>query len=381
MKYRITCLTPTLVGDGQKLAPIDYMVWRDQVNVLDQKRIFKLLARGPRLDSYLSQLKRADKLDFASWGGFAQNFAGRRLPFEHPTMTSQWERTSADSLFIPTFASSGAGPYLSGAALKGALRTAAIAMRFSRATMEQAAARLQTERIWRRVSGQAESDALGAPGADRMRVYRISDSAPVSGPATKVYLLRVATLISRGPDRYDLGWKTSPRGTVDGRRPDDSTPVFSEMANPGVAFEGDWRESGFLKQPDVARALHWKQPDRGHLFDAANRFSESVLAGEARYAELAGLAQVAGAVADLSKHLADAKQVSACVLPIGWGGGFHTKAPYQDTSDEAYRALLRQLPFYVRSIQTGLPFPKTRRIVFLANQPATLPGWIRLEVA
>ena len=39
-------------GDGQRLAPIDYMVWKDQVNVLDQRRIFQLLAKGPRLDTY-----------------------------------------------------------------------------------------------------------------------------------------------------------------------------------------------------------------------------------------------------------------------------------------------------------------------------------------
>ena len=71
MKYRLTCLTPTLVGDGQKLAPIDYMVWKEHVNVLDQRRIFRLLSKGPRLDGYLAQLKKADKLDFASWGGFA----------------------------------------------------------------------------------------------------------------------------------------------------------------------------------------------------------------------------------------------------------------------------------------------------------------------
>ena len=70
MKYRLTCLTPVLVGDGQRLAPIDYMIWKDQVNILNQTRIFKLLAKGPRLDSYLTQLKRAEKLDFASWGGF-----------------------------------------------------------------------------------------------------------------------------------------------------------------------------------------------------------------------------------------------------------------------------------------------------------------------
>jgi len=84
MRYRVTVLTPTLVGDGRKLAPIDYMVWKDQVNVLDQTRIFRLLSKGPRLEGYLTQLRKAEKLDFASWGGFAQNFADRRIAFEHP---------------------------------------------------------------------------------------------------------------------------------------------------------------------------------------------------------------------------------------------------------------------------------------------------------
>ena len=54
-RYRLTVLTPMLIGDGQRLAPIDYIVWKDQVNVLDQKKIFRLLAKSPRLDSYLSQ--------------------------------------------------------------------------------------------------------------------------------------------------------------------------------------------------------------------------------------------------------------------------------------------------------------------------------------
>jgi hypothetical protein len=109
MRYRLTCLTPLLVGDGRKLSPIDYMVWKDQVNVLDQWRIFRLLAKGPRLDGYLSQLKRADKLDFASWGGFAQNFAGRRIPFESPAYSAYWNRASGESLHIPTFATGASG--------------------------------------------------------------------------------------------------------------------------------------------------------------------------------------------------------------------------------------------------------------------------------
>src|SRR5207237_6045707 len=112
-----------LVGDGRRLSPIDYMVWKDHVNVLDQWRIFRLLAKGPRLEGYLTQLKTAQKLDFASWGGFAQNFAGRRIPFENPAYSTYWNRASGDPLNIPTFAAGPSGPYLPGTAIKGALRT------------------------------------------------------------------------------------------------------------------------------------------------------------------------------------------------------------------------------------------------------------------
>ena len=123
MRYRLTCLTPLLVGDGRKLSPIDYMVWKDHVNVLDQWRIFRLLAKGPRLEGYLAQLKNAEKLDFASWGGFAQNFAGRRIPFENAAYSAYWNRARGDSLHIPTFSTGPSGPYLPGTAIKGALRT------------------------------------------------------------------------------------------------------------------------------------------------------------------------------------------------------------------------------------------------------------------
>ena len=104
MNYKVTALTPLLVGDGRTLSPVDYMVWKDQVNVLDQNRIFKLLARGPRLEGYLTQLRKATKLDFASWGGFAQNFSTRRIPFENAASTPVWYPATSEALFIPTFA-------------------------------------------------------------------------------------------------------------------------------------------------------------------------------------------------------------------------------------------------------------------------------------
>jgi len=49
--------------------------------------------------------------------------------------------------------------------------------------------------------------------------------------------------------------------------------------------------------------------------------------------------------------------------------------------DEAeHRKVLGMMPFYERAIRSGLPFPKTRRVIFLKNKPATLPGWVELTV-
>jgi hypothetical protein len=36
------------------------------------------------------------------------------------------------------------------------------------------------------------------------------------------------------------------------------------------------------------------------------------------------------------------------------------------------------MPAFSAAVKSGLPFPKTRQIVFLGDQPATLPGWAEL---
>src|SRR5690349_18165394 len=244
MRYRLTCLTPTLVGDGRKLSPIDYMVWKDHVNVLDQWRIFRLLAKGPRLEGYLTQLKKADKLDFASWGGFAQNFAGRRVPFENPAYSAYWNRAMGESLHIPTFAAGASGPYLPGTAIKGAIRTGMVFSNWRDGMLQEVAGRTKGDRPPRRPAEAIEEQALGPAGANRMRYLSAGDSGIVQSNDFKIYLLRTSTLQPRG-NNFALGWKTSPRGAVDGNRPDESTPVFAEMATPGTVFRGDWQEHHF----------------------------------------------------------------------------------------------------------------------------------------
>jgi CRISPR-associated protein Csm5 len=174
----------------------------------------------------------------------------------------------------------------------------------------------------------------------------------------------VSTLVAKGGGRYELGWK-SPRGSSP--RAEDSTPLFAEMASYGTVFEGLWSNKA--------------AQDRAKLFQASNRYAAKLLAHHKSYAELTGLSKLHAAISALEKKTAEtAERQDACILSVGWGGGLLGKSAYLETQDESFRKILRQVPIYQRAIQTGLPFPKTRKVVFEANQPSTLPGYILLEV-
>jgi CRISPR-associated protein Csm5 len=380
MRYRLTCLTPLLVGDGRKLSPIDYMVWKDHVNVLDQWRIFRLLAKGPRLESYLTQLKNAEKLDFASWGGFAQNFAGRRVPFENAAYSAYWNRAGGESLHIPTFSSGASGQYLPATAIKGALRTGMVFAQWRDGMLQDMLGRMKGDRPPRRPAESVEEQAIGGGGANRMRYVSAGDSEVVTTGEFKIYLLRTSTLQPRGAN-FALGWKQSPRGAVDGARPDESTPTFAEMAVPGTTFRGDWDEKKFFLQTEVRKSLRWPEGfSRAKIFEAANVYAAGCLALQRQYASLAGMGLLDRSLDELEQRLATAREKGTCLLSMGWGGGLLAKSAWLDTTNADYRAILQQFAIYNRALATNLPFPKTRRIVFLDNRPATLPGWAELAI-
>lgn len=376
MNYKATVLTPLLVGDGQELSPIDYMVWKDQVNVLDQARIFRLLSRGPRLDGYLAQLRKAGKLDFASWGGFAQNFSARRIPFEHASSTAIWEKTSAEFLFIPTFAANYQGPYLPGSALKGALRTGLIASRWSPSTAEKLAATAASERVGRRLSEHAETGA----GAGQMRIVAAADSASIPKSAFKVFLTRVANLDSRAGQAAQASWKVAGRGNVPAARISESTPAFVEMAVSGTAFEGAFFERAFLENEQMAKTLGWRsQPDLSLIVGAANEFAATQLTQHAKFAEVAALARLQQSAARLQEELRSVQQTKdTCLVCLGWGGGFLSKSSFSNTADPNVQALLKNVPAFGRALKGDI-FPKTRRVVFSAGQPADFPGWVKIQ--
>src|ERR1019366_6860788 len=120
--------------------------------------------------------------------GFAQNFAGRRVPFENAAYPVYWNRAVGESLHIPTFAAGAAGPYLPATALKGALRTGMVFAHWREGMLQEVAKRVQGERVPRRPAEMVEEHTLGAAGVNRMRFVAAGDSAPVANSLFKIYL-------------------------------------------------------------------------------------------------------------------------------------------------------------------------------------------------
>jgi CRISPR-associated protein Csm5 len=154
------------------------------------------------------------------------------------------------------------------------------------------------------------------------------------------------------------------------------------MAVPGTIFEGEWHENSFFSQPEIAKSLRRRDRfDLSAMFGLVNKYTEQLLQLQKQYADWTSLGLLKSTLELLEGRLNEVRTAErGCVFPLGWGAGFLSKAAFLNTQDEAYRQILKQVGFYARAIQSGLPFPKTRRIVFLAGQPATLAGFVHFEI-
>ncbi len=295
--------------------------------------------------------------------------------------SAYWNRAAGESLHIPTFAAGASGPYLPGTAIKGALRTGMVFANWRDGMLQDVLARVQGERMPRRPAESVEEQALGAGGTNKMRFVSAGDSATV---ATRRFQNLSAAHLDAAASRREFragleaesarrgGWRASRGQHADVRRDG------CRRARSSAAI-GTRRRSSC--NPMCARACAGPNPsDRAKIFEAANIYAAGVLALQRQYASQAGMGLLDRSLDELEQRLATAKENGTCLLSMGWGGGLLAKSAWLDTSNTDYRQILQQFVIYNRALSTNLPFPKTRRIVFLGNRPATLPGWVELAV-
>ena len=121
---------------------------------------------------------------------------------------------------------------------------------------------------------------------------------------------------------------------------------------------------------------------RRALFAAANKYAAAQLALHRQYAAWTGIEALANTDRAIWKKSCSRprRMAPVCCRSVGVEAS-PANPPSPDTTGEDYRKILGAQSFYQRAIQSGLPFPKTRRIVFTGDRPTTLPGWVYLEVA
>lgn len=338
-RYRLTALSPVLAGSGELLTPIDYMVWQNEIRVLDQERIFKLLARNPRLESYLEHLRKAERLEWSQWGGYAQSYSSARIPFASGGLAAIWDKARNEDLHIPRFAHGGGRRLMPGSAIKGAFRTAWLGGALDgekgrKLWSECAAAGLR----WKTLS------ALDAAGGRQALEGLAFTDARTPADSFRIFQTRVLVLRTES--------KTGPSEWKPGQQ-------FAEMARPGAVFEG----RGALPA-GITEALRVQ--------------ARRLIAEQAAFARHAALKPLAEAVERLRQEEARLSS-DAVIFPLGWGAGFSSKTISPDLSTPEARMMLTGMPGIRKAVVPGLPFPKTRRIALDGGGGAALCGWVRLE--
>jgi CRISPR-associated protein Csm5 len=336
-----------LTGSGEQLTPIDYMVWQNEVRVLDQERIFKLLARNPRLESYLDQLRKSERLDWAQWGGYAQNYSSARIPFASAGLSSIWEKARNEDLYIPVFARGGGRRILPGSALKGAFRTAFL----MGAVSEEKRAAVWTECA--SAGSRSKSAAVLESAMDGRRKLDTLGFADVRIPADSFRIYQSRVLVLRSAETKPGAAKASPAEWKPGQQ-------FVEMAKPGTVMEGRGVVPGPVIESIRVQVRRW--------LDVHMAF--------ARHSALAPLQETVQMLISEEAKLSG----QACLLPLGWGAGFASKALLPDLTTPESRMLFQAMPGMRRGFAVGLPFPKTRRVALDGAGGAALCGWVRVEL-
>jgi hypothetical protein len=120
---------------------------------------------------------------------------------------------------------------------------------------------------------------------------------------------------------------------------------------------------------------------RDKVLEAANNHAGTLLDSHLEFANSAELGSLIESLEHLKRRLEQARESgSACLINLGWGTGILNKVAFPKAGDEGFRNLLARSPHFSKAVRSGLPFPKTRRVVFEKNQPAALPGWILVEL-
>ena len=365
-RYTLTCLSPVHVGSGNQWSHFDG-AWQDrQWFVIDLDAV---LAQNIDADA-LTRAMSERHFAWAAWLGrnglAAADVAAYALP------CPQDPETVAVREAIKTYLRQ---PYVPGASVKGALRTAVL-------TQLLTDARNTGTQVWRNV--QEKLSALGrnpkwlgqpieravlgrSPNHDLMRAVQVVDSQPLAIERLAVglvwtYTLRGSRLVEKRESRGDY-------------------KSFVEWLPTGTALRLDIRLDEYLFGDMAKKELRFQSIQEQavrQLASTCNAHARALVATEKAFFSTYGPAILHEFYQELEATL-PALPEGAFLLNVGWGGGWEVKALGDllrtTPGQEAFREV-RQRHRLGRN--PDAPFPKTRRLAYDGGAAQWPLGWMQL---
>jgi CRISPR-associated protein Csm5 len=267
--------------------------------------------------------------------------------------------------------------YLPGSTLKGALRTVIATVAAKELEPDVRVERLDRRRTW--AARPVEQILFGQdPNHDFMRLLQVSDSAPVSLEQLRLrraHIYPTASQTQRGRSRgLDIDLEAVAKGTEFTL----NLHMPLELLKPSQgAFEA--RRAAELK--DWERRRKWLE----RLGQHGRAYARQLLIDEVTYfqtrTDVPAVHRFYNIVAERFAGLSKTQ----FMLPIGWGGGWHTKTLNQYLKKDA--ANFEQIAKQFRldptgDRQPGDRFPKSRHLLRQPNgEPGEPLGWCLIELS
>lgn len=267
-------------------------------------------------------------------------------------------------------------PYLPGSSLKGALRTVIATVAAKELRPDVRVNRLDRRRTW--AARPVEQALFGKdPNHDFMRLLQVSDSAPVSLDRLclrRAHIYPTASQTRRGRSRgLDIDLEAVAKGT-------EFTlgihmPLELLEADDG-AFEA--RRAEELK--DWERRRNWLE----RLAQHGRAYARQLLIDEVTYFQPRRDVPAVHRFYDNLATRFSELQRNQFLLPVGWGGGWHTKTlnQYLKQDTQNFERIAKQYRLDpTGDRQPGDRFPKSRHLLRQPNgEPGEPLGWCLVEL-
>lgn len=268
-------------------------------------------------------------------------------------------------------------PYLPGSSLKGALRTVLATVAAKELQPDVGVDTLDRRRTW--AARPVEQRLFGRdPNHDFLRLLQVSDSTPVDASRLRLrraHIYPTATRTERGRSKgLDVDLEAVAKDTVFTH----TIHIPLELVEKSA---GGFEERRSQELKDWERRLPWLSK----LAAYGRAYARQLLIEEVTYFEKRKDVPVVHRFYDNLATQFSELQKNQFMLPLGWGGGWHTKTLNQYLKQDA--ANFEQIAQKYRLDPTGDRkagdrFPKSRHLLRQPDgQPGEPLGWVMVELS